>query len=32
MNADGDALTQKKLPKLATIKPVLDLEKGSLFF
>ena len=30
MDADGEALTQKRLPKLATIKPVLDLEEGDL--
>ena len=30
VDVDGEALTQKRLPKLATIKPVLDLEKGKL--
>lgn len=30
VDADGEALTQKRLPKLATIKPVLDLEEGDL--
>ena len=28
VDADGEALTQKRLPKLATIKPVLNLEEG----
>ena len=30
MDADGEALTQKKLPKLATIRPSIDLQKGSI--
>ena len=28
VDVDGEALTQKRLPKLATIRPVIDLEKG----
>ena len=30
MDADGEALTQKKLPKLATIRPSIDLQKGNM--
>ena len=30
VDADGEALTQKKLPKLATIRPSIDLQKGSI--
>jgi uncharacterized protein YcbX len=30
VDADGEALTQKQLPKLATIKPVIDLDQGNL--
>ena len=30
VDVNGEALTQKRLPKLATIKPALDLEQGKL--
>ena len=29
-DGNGEALTQKKLPKLATIRPSIDLQKGSI--
>jgi molybdenum cofactor sulfurtransferase len=32
VDADGAALTLKKVPKLATIKPVLDLQAGARAF
>ena len=28
VDSDGEALTQKKLPKLATVRPSIDLQKG----